>query len=109
MDKVLPQCLPEGPGSQLCCMHRPAPTSQQLAGVHCSSLYGACLPSWQQGECHDAAAAGMLRAEKGEIIRQSKSKSQREWETTFKDPHPVTLITKSLAWQPVGAEVGAEC
>lgn len=36
------------------------------------------MPSWQQGECHDAAAVGMLRAGRGEIIRQNKSKSQRK-------------------------------
>lgn len=106
--KCRPQRLLEGPGSAV--LHalpqHPPPDNWLECTV---SLHGACLPSWQQGECHDAAAAGMLRAGKGEIIRQSKSKSQRECESTFKDPTPVTLITKSLAWQPVGAEVGAEC
>lgn len=84
--KCRPQRLLEGPGSRCAACTAPAPTSRQLARVHCYSLHGACLPSWQQGECHDAAAAGMLRAGKGEIIRQSKSKSQRECESTFKDP-----------------------
>lgn len=53
------------------------------------------MPSWQQGECHDAAAAGMLRAGRGEIIRQNKSKSQRKCESKFKDPTPASLIAKS--------------
>lgn len=52
------------------------------------SLQGGCLPSWQQGECHDAAAAGMLRARRREIIWQNKSKSQRKSEWKFKGPRP---------------------
>lgn len=52
------------------------------------SLQGGCLPSWQQGECHDAAATGMLRAGRGEIIRENKNKSQRKCESKFKGPIP---------------------
>lgn len=45
---------------------------------------------------------------KGEIIRLNKSKSQRKWESKFRDPTSTKLISKSSAWQPVEAEVGAE-
>ena len=54
------------------------------------SLQGGCLPSWQQGKCHDAAAAGMLRVGRGETRQRNKSKSQREWESKFKDPTPTS-------------------
>lgn len=57
-------------------------------GCHVPVSKEAACPLGSKGECHDAAAVGMLRVGRGEIIRQNKSKSQRKWESKFKDPTP---------------------
>lgn len=107
--KCCPQCLLEGPGSQLCCMHCPAPTSNSWLectvtvsaepacplGSRVSAMMQLPLACW---ELERETLSGKARASHKENVSQHS-----------RTPHPLTLITKSLAWQPVGAEVGAEC
>lgn len=64
-------------------------------GSRVSAMMQLLLACW---ELEREKLSGKARASHKENVSQHS-----------RTPHPVTLITKSLAWQPVGAEVGAEC